>query len=1443
MADIHSQATVDLIVNGKAADAELKRLKDRASELQQKIDRCVIKGDTKGAERLQKQLDRVNKQLDKISQSNLNFNRTLKNLDKASVKELESALKSLQTQFKKLERGSDEWKRQAELIKRVKAEIHSANSAISVMSANTKSTGTKIIEFFNKWQIAILGVAAALAGIIQTGRKAVSAYAEMDEAMANTRKFTGMTAEQVEELNDAFRNMDTRTARDKLNELAQEAGRLGKSSREDVLGYVKAADVINVALSDLGEGATQSIAKLSNIFKIEDRYGTYDAMLKIGSVVNVLSQNCTASKPYLVEFANRLAGVGNQAHISLQNIIGFGAVLDANAQKVEASATAIGQVLTRMYRDPAKYAKVAGIDIKKFTDTLRKDANEALLLFLETLGKAGDLNVLSPMFKDMGENGARVITALSTLSKHIDEVRWQQKNANKAFNEGTSVLHEYNIFNNTAQAGIDKAKKRIAELGVQLGEKLLPVIKHFYTSTSLTLRVLSAVVSFISANKKELVALTAAITTLYITQNAATISTKALSIATSTWAAICKAIPATTAILKVALAGLTNAVNYFTNGLQVNYEMQLRWRNSVAALAAAGPAKVFIAASAVGVALGKVLINLISKYNSLTEVAKTMNDIRSKAAEKVVEETTKIKYLMEAAADLNKSEEDRLRICAELNKTVPNMSANIDIMTGAFIYSTKAVNDHIKALTHLYEIEGAKDKLKELGKKRANLTVKQTELEQEKESIDATRNLSIDSYTGPQTTGNGGLPGLVNVLTNSAGQVAAVDIDLKKTTRELKIVDDQISTIYKTYGVMELTASNNPESDHNQEFYNSSGYTSSKSAEKEAKKAAAAARAAAVKAKKAFKDELNKAKGDWEEADAKNIAERSQGLKSWNDFLTDKFKLQRKFYNDQLSIFRKHNLKEDEDYKELLKKKEQLNADWLKRKAAMTVEEAVNNQKADELQAQMDFSTPGREIFGNEEALQIRLFDIRMKYLDKKRAAYDKASEEYHKYSIQMEEAEGQERLRLQKLFAERIKKYNLEWQLKDSAEKYKEVVSYVTALWASGNISMKQYQEALAKAKQEFVLEKMPDSAKKELPEGEADSLAHQKELAQLQSMYDAKMISEKEYLEAKERMEKKYQDRAINRARNAGNEFSNMVLDLYTAFKAFGEDNGDNLWSKMANAAQASLAVMSAAMSAVSDFMKAETDIVVAQIEKRYDREIALAEGNVFKQKQAEKKKQKEIAKAKNEANRKMFAMQVIQAVAQTATNAIAAYGSAASVPVIGYILAPIAAAMAVAAGAVQIAAIKKQQQASEAQGYMEGGFTPNGPKDKTVGVVHAGEWVAPQEIVNSPKTRPIINLLETARRQNRITSISFEDVSAATSTPVAIERAARRRVVFREQSAQSDNKTAQDNRLNETLDRLYSRLNEPFVTINSVTGEYGSKRAQDEYDRLIRNKSWKK
>jgi hypothetical protein len=259
----------------------------------------------------------------------------------------------------------------------------------------------------------------------------------------------------------------------------------------------------------------------------------------------------------------------------------------------------------------------------------------------------------------------------------------------------------------------------------------------------------------------------------------------------------------------------------------------------------------------------------------------------------------------------------------------------------------------------------------------------------------------------------------------------------------------------------------------------------------------------------------------------------------------------------------------------------------------------------------------------------------------------------------------------------------------------------------------------------------------------------------------------------------------------------------------------------------------------SQVNSLMQANVDALTATIEKRYEKEISAAEGNSYRIAQLEKKKEEEITKMKAEENRKSFAIQVVQAVAQTATNAISAYGAALKIGAAGLVLAPIAAAMATAAGMIQIATIKKQQQAAEAQGYSEGGFTPDGKKNEAVGVVHAGEWVASQRLTKNPKTRPLLEALDYAQRNNTIGSIRMSDVSRSITAPILA--ASQQQAPTQSTIINNNYATAADNTaISDTLSALNQRLREPFVTVNTVTGDMGIKKAQDEYSKLISNKS---
>lgn len=126
---------------------------------------------------------------------------------------------------------------------------------------------------------------------------------------------------------------------------------------------------------------------------------------------------------------------------------------------------------------------------------------------------------------------------------------------------------------------------------------------------------------------------------------------------------------------------------------------------------------------------------------------------------------------------------------------------------------------------------------------------------------------------------------------------------------------------------------------------------------------------------------------------------------------------------------------------------------------------------------------------------------------------------------------------------------------------------------------------------------------------------------------------------------------------------------------------------------------------------------------------------------------------------------------------------------------------------------------------------------------GVVHAGEWVASQKLVKDPRTRPILEALDNAQRTNTIGSLSAVDVSSTITAPAVMARSVAQnnvpqRIVVENNADSSSSTTMKE--VAEVISSLKQRLDEPFITVNSVTGEAGMKQAQDEYDKLIKNKT---
>nr|DAR52364.1 MAG TPA: tail tape measure protein [Caudoviricetes sp.] len=483
-------------------------------------------------------------------------------LTNLSLRDLGKRQKDLNAILRQLNPNTELYKQYSEQLKEVNNRIKELRGTAN----ETRFSLSKLTDGFNKYGAIAASAIAGLTGITLTMRSCVNEYAEMEEAQSQVIKYTGLTKDEVKELNEEFKQMDTRTARTRLNELAGDAGKLGISTKEGVKEFVEAADMINVALGkDLGKEAINSIGKLANMFGTDDR-SLKENMLAVGSAVNSVAQNSSAAEPYLVEFTARMGGVGKQANMAITDIMGFASALDQNMLRSEMASTALSGLILKLYQEPSKYAQLAGLQVEEFTKLMSEDVNEAVLTFLEALNRMGGMDKMAPVLDKMSLSGAEAASVISALAGNVEKVRKEQLGANQAFVEGTSVVNEFSVQNSTVQAELDKAKKRFADIRVELGEQLLPVMKYMVSTGSLTVKGLSAVVSVLMENKRVIVTVTSAIAAYVLVVNGATlakkgytVATKAATMATNLFSKATKASP-----WGLVISGVTAAITYFS---------------------------------------------------------------------------------------------------------------------------------------------------------------------------------------------------------------------------------------------------------------------------------------------------------------------------------------------------------------------------------------------------------------------------------------------------------------------------------------------------------------------------------------------------------------------------------------------------------------------------------------------------------------------------------------------------------------------------------------------------------------------------------------------------------------------------------------------------------------------------------------------------------------
>ena len=771
--------------------------------------------------------------------------------------------------------------------------------------------------------------------------------------------------------------------------------------------------------------------------------------------------------------------------------------------------------------------------------------------------------------------------------------------------------------------------------------------------------------------------------------------------------------------------------------------------------------------------------------------------------------------------DETRSLKDRYTAINELNRIVPNYNAQIDKTTGKYKENKQALDDYIKSLVHLYEVQGAKDKLKEIGKERADLEIQKQEQEKiiQKDAEEAKSEVHVSGREGK------------SMDMGTASLRSKHKADLAKTKDDLAALDKKRDAIKEAYGA----DIQNQEVKKIKEDNDGGGGGSSthqetekgrKAREKAEKKAAAEARKREAAARKEQKKQRDTIKAETNAELAENVQAYADNQKTYQQFIDDREKITLEGIEKMKALYGE----DSNEYKQLLDDK--VNASKKHDEAIIKMKEKdIEREKLlNEANIKAQYYDKNSAIYQNDIALDEALYQNEVSAMGKRLKLYNEGSEEWLDIKAEMEQASLDHQLQQQEAYLDMVKSLRQQFGKQDIDAEQQMYLNALDAIYKKGLIKQEEYDQMRLQLTRQFVAQRNQleaqdhgagstqvkiDAKTSEMVNGARAAAGDTQQMGGGIGSYFTSQIQN--YTNTMEKLKELYGNDEQNhaaymqaKAQVTADFLNNMVQQTSVAY------NGINN-----------------ILSAASSYAQACSDLEQARISKNYEKQIEAAGNNSKKKKKLEEKRDKELAEAKSKANKKAMKIEIAQAIASTAMAAINAYSSAASIPVTGWIMAPIAAGLATAAGMLQIATIKKQHQA-EAAGYYEGGYTGGNRYRREAGVVHEGEFVANHQAVNNSSIRPAFDLIDRAQRSNTVGSLTADDISralgqggSAVVTPIV--------------NVSNDNSEVRLSLdgVNDAVSRLNQTLDDGIEIELPIAGRNGLHKKLKDYDKILSNK----
>lgn len=390
----------------------------------------------------------------RMSQSALNDILTRSKQGKASLDELRRAYKQLEEELNQLNTKSKEFADRQKSMKQLKKNID------EVTGAANKQGGA--------WQTALKNLTAYVGlfgafNLLKTKlTDAITLNLKYSDSLADIRKVSNLSMSSVNDLSRMLAKVDSRTSLEGLTQLAYVGSRMGmgKYGAEGLYEFAQASDRVNVALhEDLGDDAMLTLSKFVETMGEVEKHGgnISNAFDSVASSIFKLAASSTSNGNNILEFAKRLTGLAKVTKVTSAQLLGLASASDSLMLMPEVASTAFGKLLSSLWNNYHSIEKMLGMQRDSLKGMIEEGRTmDALVTVLKNVSDK-NLNSMDEYFKEFGSDGQRLKQVVVTMAQNVNVLEQHLDTSNEAYREGTAVVKEYQIQQQTAQAILERA--------------------------------------------------------------------------------------------------------------------------------------------------------------------------------------------------------------------------------------------------------------------------------------------------------------------------------------------------------------------------------------------------------------------------------------------------------------------------------------------------------------------------------------------------------------------------------------------------------------------------------------------------------------------------------------------------------------------------------------------------------------------------------------------------------------------------------------------------------------------------------------------------------------------------------------------------------------------------------------------------------------------------